>query len=144
MSDTFGGTRRYMAPEVLNKQKYNQTIDYYALGIILFEIIYHPITNKEQLELVFGNLRREDILFPSDWDRAERWMKNATKQIKILLHHDPSKRKFILKKYHEFENPENEESSNEPTRKRPHTDESNEPEIKRNQSDLDKNWVNLG
>ena len=35
----FEGTLIYLAPEVLKKQDYNNKIDCYSLGIVLFELL---------------------------------------------------------------------------------------------------------
>lgn len=47
------GTPAYMAPEVLFRKPYNTTIDYYALGVILFELITNkrPYSGRERKEL---------------------------------------------------------------------------------------------
>ena len=100
-------------------------IDYYALGIILFEIVYRPFNSRDEKDGVLRNLRREGIIFPLDWNKAGV-MKNITKQIETLLKHDPLKRTII-----KFENQESQNPSNEP----PH---------KRQRTELDKNWGNLG
>ncbi|XP_041416917.1 ribosomal protein S6 kinase beta-2 [Xenopus laevis] len=38
MAEGFCGTRAYIAPEVFQKCKYNKAVDYYSLGIILFQM----------------------------------------------------------------------------------------------------------
>lgn len=47
------GTPVYMAPEVLFRKPYNVTVDYYALGVILFELIMNkrPYYGRERKEL---------------------------------------------------------------------------------------------
>ena len=33
------GTPQYMAPEVLNKQSYGWAVDYYSIGVIVYELM---------------------------------------------------------------------------------------------------------
>ncbi|KAM3955318.1 eukaryotic translation initiation factor 2 alpha kinase Gcn2 [Aphomia sociella] len=87
------GTALYLAPELLQstgKVIYNQKVDIYSLGIILFEMFHPPLSTGMERVKVLNNLRTKDILMPSDFKTDE----NA-KQIQViqwLLHHDPRER----------------------------------------------------
>ncbi|XP_061551348.1 eIF-2-alpha kinase GCN2 isoform X1 [Phycodurus eques] len=83
------GTALYVSPEVQGNTKamYNQKVDLFSLGIILFEMSYPPmITGAERIS-VLSQLRAEAIHFPDDYDRYEQGTQR--KVIEWLLKHDP-------------------------------------------------------
>ncbi|XP_063831597.1 eIF-2-alpha kinase GCN2 [Ostrinia nubilalis] len=86
------GTALYVAPELLQgsgKVIYNQKVDIYSLGIILFEM-FHPLTTGMERMMVLTEVRTRDIRLPESFLRRE----NA-KQIHVirwLLDHDASLR----------------------------------------------------
>uniref|UniRef100_A0A8D2L6M6 eIF-2-alpha kinase GCN2 n=1 Tax=Varanus komodoensis TaxID=61221 RepID=A0A8D2L6M6_VARKO len=86
------GTALYVSPEVQGNTKstYNQKVDLYSLGIMFFEMSYHPLTTASERIVVLSQLRHPSIEFPKDFDE----MKNAKQKLVItwLLNHDPSKR----------------------------------------------------
>ena len=49
-NNELGGTVLYMSPEQMNRQSYNQKIDIYAIGIILFELLYPFSTQMERIQ----------------------------------------------------------------------------------------------
>ncbi|XP_007434234.2 eIF-2-alpha kinase GCN2 isoform X1 [Python bivittatus] len=86
------GTALYVSPEVQGSTKsaYNQKVDLFSLGIIFFEMSYHPMTTASERIFVLSQLRLPSIEFPKDFNEV----KNAKQKLVIawLLNHDPSKR----------------------------------------------------
>ncbi|OXB65692.1 hypothetical protein ASZ78_015443 [Callipepla squamata] len=86
------GTALYVSPEVQGNTKstYNQKVDLFSLGIIFFEMSYHPMSTASERIFVLGQLRLPSILFPQDFDEV----KHAKQRLVItwLLNHDPAAR----------------------------------------------------
>ena len=68
------GTPSYMAPEVLIKKPHSFEVDFYALGIIIFELIYgkRPYNGRNRKEIRDQVISRETQIkydnLPSGWD----------------------------------------------------------------------------
>ncbi|KAM4779677.1 eIF-2-alpha kinase GCN2 isoform 1-T1 [Cyanocitta cristata] len=86
------GTALYVSPEVQGSTKstYNQKVDLFSLGIIFFEMCYHPMNTASERIFVLGQLRLPAIVFPKDFDEV----KHAKQRLVItwLLNHDPAAR----------------------------------------------------
>ena len=63
---SFVGTLPYMAPEIINNEKYDRTVDWWALGIMLFEMMYGklPFEHSNQKKL-FDKILNEKLEFPN-------------------------------------------------------------------------------
>ncbi|XP_047536765.1 eIF-2-alpha kinase GCN2 isoform X2 [Vanessa atalanta] len=87
------GTALYVAPELqqsASKVIYNQKVDIYSLGIILFEMFNPPFGTGTERYIVLTNLRKKEVTMPKDFEREEN-----SKQIHVirwLLDHDASVR----------------------------------------------------
>ncbi|NWU95052.1 E2AK4 kinase, partial [Upupa epops] len=86
------GTALYVSPEVQGSTKstYNQKVDMFSLGIIFFEMSYHPMSTASERIFVLSQLRLPAIVFPKDFDEV----KYAKQKLVItwLLNHDPAAR----------------------------------------------------
>ncbi|KAL4706053.1 hypothetical protein ACJJTC_013520, partial [Scirpophaga incertulas] len=87
------GTALYVAPELLGavgKVIYNQKVDLYSLGIILFEMFHPPLSTGMERMCVLTELRTKNIVMPEGFEKEEN-----SKQIHVmrwLLNHEPSQR----------------------------------------------------
>eukprot|EP00063_Salmo_salar_P091107 XP_014065942.1 PREDICTED: eukaryotic translation initiation factor 2-alpha kinase 4-like isoform X3 [Salmo salar] len=89
------GTALYVSPEVQGNTKatYNQKVDLFSLGIILFEMSYRPMTTGSERISVLSQLRMEDINFPEDFPECTSGTQR--KVIGWLLNHDPALRPTV-------------------------------------------------
>ncbi|TPX43710.1 hypothetical protein SeMB42_g04625 [Synchytrium endobioticum] len=96
------GTPVYVAPEMhtikdsISRQgllAYNNKVDMYSLGIVLFEMCLHFSTAMERA-ICLRELRRPEILFPAEFDIKRHEQK--AKIIKWLLSHNPKARPSCL------------------------------------------------
>ncbi|KAM5129109.1 eIF-2-alpha kinase GCN2 isoform 2-T2 [Mantella aurantiaca] len=86
------GTALYVSPEVQGNTKasYNQKVDLFSLGIILFEMSYRPMDTSSERISVLSMLRQSSIVFPYDFENPET--EKQRKVITWLLNHDPASR----------------------------------------------------
>lgn len=88
-SNSFVGTEEYIAPEVITGVPHTSAIDWWALGILLYEMLYGrtPFRGKNR-KRTFHNILHKDLTFPSSIPVSP-----AAKQlIHGLLQRDPSSR----------------------------------------------------
>ncbi|CAN6270683.1 unnamed protein product [Urochloa humidicola] len=88
-SNSFVGTEEYIAPEVITGAPHTSAIDWWALGILLYEMLYGrtPFRGKNRKK-TFYNILHKDLTFPSSIP-----VSLAAKQlIHGLLQRDPASR----------------------------------------------------
>ena len=83
------GTALYVAPELANSRvtTYNQKVDLYSLGIILFEMSYPPLNTGMERIQVLTRLRSADVSLPDDWEEVGSAQQSYL--LVWLLDHDP-------------------------------------------------------
>ncbi|XP_074662114.1 eIF-2-alpha kinase GCN2-like [Tubulanus polymorphus] len=87
------GTALYVSPEMMKaaaRTNYTQKVDIYSLGIIFFEMCYHPLPTGMERVKVLSNLRQPSIDLPDDFDEIELF--DQAKIIHWLLNHAPETR----------------------------------------------------
>jgi len=52
----------------MNREAYNQKVDIYSMGIILFELLYPFSTQMERMQSI-ANVRLQAPVFPIDFER---------------------------------------------------------------------------
>ncbi|XP_070784462.1 serine/threonine-protein kinase greatwall [Enoplosus armatus] len=84
------GTPDYLAPELLLGKPHDFMVDWWALGVCLFEFLTGvPPFNDETPQLVFQNILNRDIPWPEE---EEELSVNSRNAIEILLTMDMTKR----------------------------------------------------
>jgi serine/threonine protein kinase len=64
-SGSFLGSHAYLAPEILASKSYGKSVDWYNLGVLLYEfLVGQPPYYKNDLEELYQNIQRGAIEFP--------------------------------------------------------------------------------
>uniref|UniRef100_A0A126X2Y3 non-specific serine/threonine protein kinase n=1 Tax=Goodyera pubescens TaxID=78780 RepID=A0A126X2Y3_GOOPU len=88
-SNSFVGTEEYIAPEIITGATHSSAIDWWALGILLYEMLYGrtPFRGKNR-QKTFANILYKDLTFPSSIPVSLA----ARQLINGLLNRDPARR----------------------------------------------------
>nr|XP_043609390.1 phototropin-1 [Erigeron canadensis]AML77862.1 putative LOV domain-containing protein [Erigeron canadensis]AML79222.1 putative LOV domain-containing protein [Erigeron canadensis] len=88
-SNSFVGTEEYIAPEIISGAGHSSAVDWWALGILLYEMFYGytPFRGKTR-QRTFANVLHKDLKFPGSIAVSLP----AKQLIYRLLHRDPKNR----------------------------------------------------
>ncbi|XP_014467914.1 PREDICTED: protein kinase C isoform X1 [Dinoponera quadriceps] len=84
---TFCGTPDYIAPEILQEIQYGASVDWWALGVLMYEMMAgQPPFEAENEDELFESILRDDVLYPV-------WItKEAVSILKGFMTKNPAKR----------------------------------------------------
>nr|AML78104.1 putative LOV domain-containing protein [Hydrocotyle umbellata] len=88
-SNSFVGTEEYIAPEIISGAGHTSAVDWWALGVLLYEMLYGytPFRGKTR-QRTFANVLHKDLKFP-----GSKVVSLQAKQLMYrLLHRDPKNR----------------------------------------------------
>ena len=97
---TFVGTRPYLAPEIVENKKYDRTVDWWAMGVLLFEMMFGrlPFYDRNP-RVLFDKIVNEEVKFPEhvyirnlNVQKDISISEDAQDLIMKLLHKNPKKR----------------------------------------------------
>ena len=91
-TNSFVGTEEYIAPEVINGKGHTSTVDWWTLGILIYEMIYGttPFKGSNRKE-TFDNILNQEVVFP-EANRYSKISSSAKHLMKKLLIKDEYKR----------------------------------------------------
>jgi serine/threonine protein kinase len=71
------GLHEYHSPEMINKEGYNKSIDFWQIGILLYEMLtgYTPFFDTDPYQL-YNNIKKGKVKYPNNFDRNTKLIIN--------------------------------------------------------------------
>ena len=91
LATTTCGTPGYVAPEILEGKKYNESCDYWSIGVVLYILLCgFPPFYDESNQKLFTKIKKADYDFPSPyWDHISDEGKDLISKLLVV---EPDKR----------------------------------------------------
>ncbi|XP_026414313.1 serine/threonine-protein kinase ATG1c-like isoform X1 [Papaver somniferum] len=91
LAETLCGSPLYMAPEIMQFQKYDAKADLWSVGVILYQLVIGktPFTGNNQIQLLQNIMKSKELQFPPD---TKELSSDLTDLCRKLLRRDPVER----------------------------------------------------
>ncbi|CAN6723974.1 unnamed protein product [Malus baccata var. baccata] len=83
LAETLCGSPLYMAPEIMQLQKYDAKADLWSVGAILFQLVTGrtPFTGNSQIQLLQNIMKATELQFPSDGNNLSSECKDLCQKL---------------------------------------------------------------
>jgi serine/threonine-protein kinase ULK/ATG1 len=94
LHETFCGSPLYMAPEIMNNNLYNNQIDLWSVGLILYEMLYgfHPFGTCKTIPELRSTVGKNAIEIPPPGTKNDNVSENCIQLLKKLLQKQATQR----------------------------------------------------
>lgn len=92
-TNSFVGTVEYIAPEVIRGEGHTSAVDWWTLGILIYEMVYGITPFKgASRNITFANILKQDVIFMDGGNEFQNISSNCRSIVRKLLIKDENKR----------------------------------------------------
>lgn len=83
---TICGTPEFMAPEILEEQPYDRAVDWWAFGVLMYEMLLGraPFSGEEE-EDIYDSILEDEPMYPQGFGRHEQALLQSVRLVNILF-----------------------------------------------------------